>query len=159
MDLGIRKATASDYEDLCFLFDEGDTFHRKNLPHMFQKPESPFRDREYVNSLVSDETVGLFVAQLEDHLIGLVVVVIRDSSAMPIMVPRRYALVDNIVVSEGFRRVGIGRALMEKAREWAVEEGADSIELNVWEFNKEAIEFYQQLGYRTVSQKMSKRLG
>jgi ribosomal protein S18 acetylase RimI-like enzyme len=33
------------------------------------------------------------------------------------------------------------------------------IELNVWEFNRGAMAFYRQLGYRTTSRKMSKRLG
>ena len=158
MDLDIRKAAASDYDDLCALFDEGDTLHRKNLPHVFQKPRGPVRDRNYVLGLISDETVGLFVAQVEDHLVGLVCVIIKESRAVPIIVPRRYAVIDNIVVREGFRRAGIGRALMEKAQEWAATEGADSIGLNVWEFNKGAIEFYLQLGYGTASRKMSKRL-
>lgn len=48
---------------------------------------------------------------------------------------------------------------MEKAHEWAVAEGAESIELNVWEFNQEAAEFYKTLGYETASRKMNKRLG
>jgi len=158
MDLGIRKAAESDYDDVCALFEEGDTFHRINLPHIFQKSRGPVRDRDYVLGLISDESVGLFVAQMDDQIVGLVCVIIRDSSAVPIIVPRRYAVVDNIVVRDGFRRAGIGRALMERAREWAVTEGANSVELNVWEFNKEAIEFYQQLGYGTVSRRMSKRL-
>jgi ribosomal protein S18 acetylase RimI-like enzyme len=35
--------------------------------------------------------------------------------------------------------------------------GADTIELNVWEFNRGAMAFYRQLGYRTTSRKMSKK--
>jgi len=47
---------------------------------------------------------------------------------------------------------------MEKAHEWALAKGVDIIELNVWEFNKGAIEFYHGLGYETASRKMSRRL-
>jgi ribosomal protein S18 acetylase RimI-like enzyme len=47
---------------------------------------------------------------------------------------------------------------MEIAHEWAVTKGVDSIELNVWEFNQEAIEFYKTLGYESASRKMNKRL-
>jgi ribosomal protein S18 acetylase RimI-like enzyme len=158
MKLSIREAVASDYENLCVLFDEGDALHRENLPWIFQKPRGAVRGRDYVLGLIADETVGFFVAQVEDRLVGLICVMTRESSEVPIFVRRRYVVVDNVVVKEEFRRTGIGRALMEKAHEWAVVEGADSIELNVWEFNQEAIEFYKTLGYETASRKMSKRL-
>ena len=158
MKPSICKATASDYDDLCALFDQGDTLHRKSLPQIFQKPSGLVRGRDYVLGLIADESVGLFVAQVEGRLVGLICVMIREPSEIPIFVRRRYAVVDNVVVKREFRRTGIGRALMEKAHEWAVAEGADSIELNVWEFNQEAIELYKTLGYETASRKMNKRL-
>ncbi len=34
MELHIREAVASDYDDLCVLFKETDALHRENLPHM-----------------------------------------------------------------------------------------------------------------------------
>ena len=157
MKLNIREAVASDYESLCVLFDEGDALHRENLPWIFQKPGGAVRERDYVLGLIADEAVGFFIAQVRDRLVGLICVMIRESSEIPIFVRRRYAVVDNVVVKREFQRTGIGRALMEKAHEWAVAEGADGIELNVWEFNQEAIEFYRALGYETASRKMSKR--
>ena len=48
--------------------------------------------------------------------------------------------------------------LMHKMQAWAIEKGATSIELNVYEFNETAISFYEKLGYRTLSRKMSKEL-
>jgi ribosomal protein S18 acetylase RimI-like enzyme len=158
MELSIREAVASDYDELCDVFDEGDALHRENLPRIFRKPRGAVRGRDYVLGLIADEAVGFFVAQVRDRLVGSICVMIRQSPEMPIFVRRRYAVVDNVVVKREFRRTGIGRALMEKAHEWAVAEGADSIELNVWEFNREAVEFYKTLGYETASRKMNKRL-
>lgn len=66
--------------------------------------------------------------------------------------------VDNLVVKEAFRHAGIGRALMEKAHEWVQAKGLDSVELNVYEFNRAAIEFYLNLGYETTSRRMSRQL-
>ncbi|OQA95517.1 MAG: Acetyltransferase (GNAT) family protein [Chloroflexi bacterium ADurb.Bin222] len=48
--------------------------------------------------------------------------------------------------------------LMGTVYEWALTKGASSIELNVYEFNKAAIAFYEKLGYETLSRKMSKAL-
>ena len=159
MKLTIRAAVASDHDDLCALFDEGDALHRETLPRVFQKPEGAVRSRDYVLGLIADEAAGFFVAQVGDRLVGLICVMIREAPELPIFVPRRYAVVDNLAVKDEFRRAGIGRALMETAHEWAVAKGADSIELNVYEFNRGAIEFYQTLGYKTASRKMSKQLG
>jgi ribosomal protein S18 acetylase RimI-like enzyme len=118
--------------------------------------------RVFAKAIVRDDS-------LDDRDIDLVTEekkqVIRESEALefyaapeaPIFVRRRYAVIDNVVVKKKFRRAGVGRALVEKAHEWAVAEGADSIELNVWEFNREAIEFYRTLGYETTSRKMSRR--
>jgi ribosomal protein S18 acetylase RimI-like enzyme len=158
MDLRIREAAASDF-GLCSLFDEVDSLHRTNLPHLFQKPVGRIRDRGYVRGLIADENVGLFVAEAAGQLAGLVCVIVRNSPAVPLFVPRRYAVIDNLVVSKALRRRGIGRALMDRAQQWAEAQGADSVELTVWAFNEEALAFYRRLGFETASRTMAKRLG
>ena len=159
MELHIREATTTDYEALCMLFDEGDALHREHLPQVFRKPEGPVRDREFVLSLIAEEKVGLFVAQAENELAGLICVLVRESPAIPIFVPRRYAVIDNILVRDRFRRRGVGRALVERAHEWAAGQGVKEIELNVWAFNRDAVAFYRRLGYETAALRMTRRLG
>jgi GNAT superfamily N-acetyltransferase len=158
VEVVIREAAAEDYEVLCELFDEVDALHRDNLPRIFQKPTGPVWEQEYYRRLITDEKVGLFVAEVNERLVGFVHAVIRDTPAIPILVPRRYAIVDSIGVRLDFRGGGIGRMLMHRIHDWATVKGAIAIELNVHEFNRGAISFYQGLGYDTVSQKMSKLL-
>ena len=85
-------------------------------------------------------------------------IAIRDAPPIPILVPRRVAVVENLAVREDVRRAGIGRALMDHAQRWAEDLGATEIDLNVHEFNQAAIDFYRSLGYATSSRRMSKRL-
>lgn len=158
MEVSIRKATAEDYSALCDLFDEVDALHRGNLPHLFQKPKGPVREHDYYWGLITDENVGLFVAEVDERLIGFVQVVIRDAPDIPVLVPRRYAVVDSIGVKSEFQNHGIGRMLMDTVHEWAIARGVASMELNVFEFNKAAIAFYHSLGYETLSRKMSRAL-
>jgi len=159
VEVVIREAAADDYEVLCELFDEVDALHRDNLPQIFQKPTGPVREQEYYRGLITDENVGLFVAEVNERAVGFVHAIMRDTPAIPILVPRRYAIVDSIGVKSDFRGGGIGRMLMHKIHEWAIVKGAIAIELNVHEFNRGAISFYRKLGYDTVSQRMSKLLG
>jgi ribosomal protein S18 acetylase RimI-like enzyme len=158
MEISIRKATADDYNALCELFDEIDALHRNNLPHIFQKPIGSVREQEYYSGLIADENVALLVAEAGERLVGFIHAVCRDTPAIPVLVPRRYAIVDSIVVKAGFQNRGIGRILMDKMQEWAIEKNTISIELNVYEFNRTAISFYERLGYQTFSRKMSKEL-
>jgi ribosomal protein S18 acetylase RimI-like enzyme len=158
MEINVRKATADDYNPLGELFDEMDALHRDNLPHMFQKPGGAAREQGYYSGLIADENVALLVAEAGGKLVGLVHAIIRDTPAFPIFVPRRYAMVDSIVVRSGFQNRGIGKILMDKMQEWAIARGATSIELNVYEFNRTAISFYERLGYHTLSRKMSKEM-
>jgi GNAT superfamily N-acetyltransferase len=143
---------------MSYVFNEGDALRRRIPPHICREPEGPVRCRSYVLALISDGDVGLFFAQVKDQLLGLVCVTIRQSPVVPIIAPRRDAVIDNIVVRPGFRRAGIGRALMERAQEWAATGGAGTVELNVWEFNTRATEFYHQFGYRPVSRDMRMQL-
>jgi len=158
MGVTVRKATDNDYVTVCELFDEIDALHRDNLPHVFQKPSGAAREQAYYSGLIADENVGFFVASTDEKLIGFVHAFVRDTPAIPILVPKRYAIVDCIVVKSGLQNQGIGRILMDKVEEWALAKGATSIDLNVYEFNETAISFYEKLGYRTLSRKMSKEL-
>jgi diamine N-acetyltransferase len=158
MTVSVRRATADDYDPLCGLFDEIDTWHRDNLPRLFQKPSGPIRERDYYLALISDENVGLFVADTGKELVGFVHAIFKDAPPMPIFVPRHYAIVDAIVVKASYQNQGTGKILMNRIQDWAVSKGASSIELNVYEFNETAISFYEKLGYQTLSRKMSKDL-
>ena len=158
MEISVRKATADDYNSLCELFNEIDTLHRDNLPHIFQKPNGVVREKDHYLGLISDENVALLVAEVGENLVGFVHAIVRDPPALPVFIPRRYAIVDGLVVKSGFQNHGIGRMLMDKMQEWAIAKSATSIEVHVYEFNETVISFYERLGYQTFSRKMSKEL-
>ena len=150
---------------LCEIFAEVDALHCEALPHVFQKPPGPARTRAYIRRLLqsvgvlADEDAMIFVAQSGDDVVGLVKASIREAPDYSIMVPRRYAEIGTLAVKEGFRRSGVGRALMEEIHRWARDRGAsqarlDQSALTVWEFNQAARVFYETLGYRMSSRRM-----
>lgn len=158
MEVKVRKATDDDYVALCELFDELDALHRDNLPGIFQKPGGAAREQDYYLGLIEDENVGFFVADTDGQLVGFVHGFVKETPAVPVLVPKRYVVVDAVVVRSGLQNHGIGSLLMDKAQEWALAKHATAIELNVYEFNEAAIAFYERLGYRTLSRKMRKEL-
>ncbi len=158
MSISIRKARAADYDAVVEVLKEGDAYHREALPHIYCAPDGPARSREYIGAILADESRALLVAECDGGIVGAVQVEVRQARDIPILVPRRYAVVDTLVVSAAFRRTGVGRRLMEHAHRWAIEQGVDEVELNVWEFNEGAVAFYRRLGYTTIKRTMGKAL-
>ncbi len=158
MKIIIRKAVEADYEPLCRLWDEVDLLHRQRLPAFFRRPEGAVREWEYFTGLLADEEVGIFVAEIAGELLGFVHALAVQTREIPVLVPRRYAAIDNLVVTEHARRQGIGRFLMKAAEDWARERGLATVELTVYEFNQGAIKLYEKLGYETLFRRMSKSL-
>jgi GNAT superfamily N-acetyltransferase len=64
--------------------------------------------------------------------------------------------IDHIVVKQEYRRHGVGKALMEGVHQWAGEMELDRLELSVWNFNKDAQDFYRGLGYEPAFVRMWK---
>ena len=158
MDFSIRKATERDCEDLCALYAEVDALHRDAVPGVFCVPDGPPRTREFISGIIADENAGLFVAERQGQIIGLVCVRIRQAPEIPILTPRRYARIEELVVLRRLQRQGIGRALADKAHEWALGKQVGQVELNVWEFNAAAISLYEKLGYKTACRTMWRKL-
>lgn len=155
-DVNIRPARPDDYDELCRLFDEIDSLHRKALPDIFHRPSGPVRDHDYVLNLLGDQDVLLLVAEQEQKLVGLAHAFARENAALPVFTPRKYVVIDSIIVTQAMHRHGIGRQFAERIELWAKCQRAETIELNVYEFNREALRFYECLGYSTLSRKMSK---
>lgn len=158
MSLQIRRADSSDYASLLPLFDQIDLLHREALPEIFVKPEGSPREKDYFEDLLQQPQVGFFIAQEQDQMIGFVHAAVRNAPPLAIFAPRRYAVVEGAVVSKDYQGRGIGRKLMQRVHEWALEKGAGSVELNVYNFNAGAISFYERLGYEPLSLKLRKPL-
>jgi ribosomal protein S18 acetylase RimI-like enzyme len=156
MTFHIRPATPQDYKALCSILEGVDAMHRDRLPHIFQKPAGPARELDYILGLIADESHALLVAELEGRIVGTVHVAIGNAAPIPLLVPRRFAVVNSLMVEPEFRRMGIGQALMHYAERWAAARGATTVELTVYEFNQEAMAFYRQLRYEILSRRMSR---
>ncbi len=156
MDFSIRQVEEKDLERLNSLFKEIDEYHRKELPHVFRKADGPVRSWDFLSGVLADPNMVIFIAETRNRFIGLIYAYVRLIPDVPIRIPRRVGEVDTIIVKEKYRRHGVGKALMEKAHEWAGHMKLDRMELSVWDFNKGAQEFYRELNYEPAFIRMWK---
>jgi diamine N-acetyltransferase len=158
MESELRAATQEDYEAVCALLAQVDRIHAEALPEFFRPVEGPARSREWFAAILADEHAALFVAEQQGTLLGLIRCLVRTTPALPMIVPRRFVQIEDLVVSEPFRHQGVGQSLLEQAHQWACEQGIAEVELGVWEFNASARSLYEHLGYRTTRRVMRKQL-
>ena len=156
IDFSIRRATARDIEGMNGVWAEVEEQHADALPALFRRVENPSRNRRYVSSILSDSDYAVFIAEHQGRTIGLIQAVLQEAPNLPYMVPRRYAKISDLVVARDFQCGGVGSALMAQAEDWARSRKAASIELNVYEFNSGARDFYSRRGYITGSRMMWK---
>ena len=152
----IRVARRDDYEELCTVIKELDDFHADALPRFFRRFDGAARSLEWFSATLESPESLLLVAEHEGALVGFLSALVRQNPDMPMFVPRRWLQVDNVAVRQAYRGMGIGRALMDEAHAWALAQGLADVELTVWEFNRDAIAFYEALGYTTIVRRLWK---
>lgn len=147
----IRMARAGDLDNLARLLDEVVLLHHDEDPTQFLGPEAATHQR-YLEERLQDPDAAIFVADDKGTPAGVAVTVIRE--APPFLNPNKFVLLENLAVTTKFRRTGVGRKLVDAAMLWARARDMKELDLHVYEFNHAAIDFYEALGFRTVSRRM-----
>jgi ribosomal protein S18 acetylase RimI-like enzyme len=155
----VRAATIDDYDSLCALYLEADALHHEGSPDAFAPPAKPPRSRDYIESALSGGLSTILVSQDTDSggVTGMVRLVIRPASSHPALMGHGVGWVEELVVLESHKRQGIGAALMSAAQRWFRDRGITETRLVVWEFNRDAIAFYERLSYKSLTRTMRLR--
>lgn len=128
--------------------------HARALPDHFRVAADAL-PTEYFKSLIESEDATILVSERAGEVLGYEILLIKDAPRIPVAVPRRVAFLNDIAVTEPERGLGIGRILIDAAVAWAREQDASALELGVFEFNADAIGFYEHLGFHTSKRTMS----
>src|SRR5262249_9551566 len=98
-------------------------------------------ERRYVRALRRHPDGALIVADDSGFVVGRLSIV-RDPH------PSSAHVADlGLMVASGYRRRGVGRALLGAAEEWARGAGVSKLELHVFPHNQPAIALYEHFGY------------
>jgi len=151
----IREGRPSDRDALVALWSGIEALHARLTPDFFRSPSTDAHAAKQVGSALAEahgryET--LLVADLDGRVVGFVHVALFDTPRSPEMVERRRARIEEVIVAEAERRRGVGRRLVDGARAWSRQRGAEQIVLTVWSGNADAMLFYRALGFAPVSQ-------
>jgi RimJ/RimL family protein N-acetyltransferase len=101
-------------------------------------------ERRYLKAIRRHRYAAVLVAELDGQIVGRLSIG-RESH------PASEHVADvGLMVAEGYRRRGVGRALMASAEAWGRSVGVRKIELHVFPHNEAALALYDEIGYRRV---------
>ncbi|MGG3311210.1 GNAT family N-acetyltransferase [Paenibacillus lautus] len=147
MTLTIRKCTS---EDLGLLQDISietfnETFRDQNSPEIMKT----YLERAFnINQLeieVSNTASEFYFIYYNGEIAGYLKVNIHDAQTE--MMGNDSLEIERIYIKGQYQKHGLGKFLLNKAMEIAMERNKKSIWLGVWERNENAIAFYKNMGF------------
>ena len=143
----VRTAVVDDSNDVYRLLRVIADLHREGRPDMFPNLISKYTVDE-VEERLSKENSGVFVAEVNDVVAGYVFCdIIKEGSGNTLYV-------DDLCVDPEMRNMCIGKRLMDVAADYGRKSQCAQLMLNVWEFNRNAVKFYENYGLKTRSRHM-----
>jgi len=153
-----RRATSQDLLAICELGQQLNSLHHEHRPDIYAPSTGDFApDGDFWRPSIEGENHAVFLAEQSGVAIGFITVQVTESKG-PLMQPQRVGRIGSVCVDQRGRGQGIGRALMQQAQTWALEQGAADLRLTVWGFNDPARRLYEALGYEMRAFEMGKRL-
>ena len=140
----IRRAVDSDIPRLNELLFQVQQIHANGRPDIFKSGEKKYTTEE-LQEIIHNESTPVFVYD-EAGVKGYVFCVYQETEETNQLHHRKSLYIDDLCVDQGERGQHIGTKLYEYARKTAKETHCDSVTLNVWALNGEAIGFYQKTG-------------
>ena len=149
----IRFAGEEELEQVNELRKQVNELHVKERPEIF-KPGFPRELREYVYEIFRDPLKKIVICEDSGRICAFAVLNHITKPETPFMYVRDYLDIDEFCVDEACRRQGIATRMVGFIRDYAKSEGFDRVELNMWEFNRDALAFYESAGFTTYRRYM-----
>jgi GNAT superfamily N-acetyltransferase len=133
MQIAIRQITPDDAASIT------------NLSHQLGYPLTAEQILQNIKAILATSDHDAYVAVHDNLVVGWIGVC---QSILLESLP--YCEINGLVVDEKSRGMGIGRKLIDKARQWAKEKGNDKLKLRCNVIRTETHLFYQHLGFKDV---------
>ena len=139
----VREATTDDINGINELFYELDTDAINMQPEHFKRGVRSF---EYLSRLINDDKSAFLLAVIAGEIVGFSLIFEKQTPDITLLVPCKYAYIQDFVVKGSFRNKGIGTRLMDESKQWASKRDLDYLRLSVLPDNMDAQRFYKRHG-------------
>jgi GNAT superfamily N-acetyltransferase len=149
----IRFAKEDELDRINVLRKQVNDLHVEGKPDVF-KPGFNEELKNYVYYIFKDPEQKIVVADKDGEICGFAILHHIYKPENPFMKVRDFLDIDEFCVDEKHRREGIATAMVEFIKNFAIDQGYHRLELNMWEFNQDALAFYEAAGFETFRRYM-----
>ena len=136
MKLELKRATIADLKSVSHLF---------NLYRIFYEQTSTIEDCEkFISERLTKNDSVIFVVEFENKLVGFTQLYPTFSSVSM----KSIWILNDLYVDETARNLGVAQKLLDAVKNFALQTGAKSIQLETAETNKVAKKLYEKNGYK-----------
>ena len=153
----VRLAEKKELDRINELRRQVSDLHVAGKPEVF-KPGFPEELRDFIHVIHNDPAQKIVMAEEDGEVVGYAVLHHIHRPETPFMFERDYLDIDEFGVDSDHRRQGIASEMMAFIRDLAREMGFSRIELNMWEFNRDALAFYEAAGFTTYRRYMEMKI-
>jgi len=129
------------------LNDAVQKMHAEHHPDVFKYPTDAAEMERFFHDRMSADDNFIFVAMLAGHAVGYVWCAIELKKENVFKYGQRRVYIHQLSVEPQCRRKGVGRELMVAVASLARRNDIGRFALDSWAFNKEAHDFFEQLGF------------
>lgn len=144
----IRKAQVADKKEINKLRAQVQSIHANARPDIFRK-EFTSKLEKVLDNYYELENADALVYEKNEKICGFMLAKYIITQERPFKVSQKILQIDEIGVDEKYRHNGIGKELIDFAKNLKSEKGLDVINLDMWEFNQNALKFYEAMGFTT----------
>lgn len=139
----IKYAEVSDIDRINSLFWELDSDSIQAQPNHFKRGE---RTVEYLSNIIADNSSTFLLAIVNENIIGFSLIYIKEVKELSLLVPCKYAYIQDFIITEEYRKKGYGTELLNASKKWAEEHACEYLRLSVMPTNEAGIRFYKKNG-------------
>ena len=143
----IRKAKIEDAAAIEALYTELEKDAVMYQSEHFVMSPLGARSRQLEEILKCENQVMLVAVDESDVVIGFAHVVFMGAKAFSCLKPQTNIYLQDLVVSGDYRNRGIGTLLLNEAKKYGTEKGADFFRTQVFPLNKAGLRFYERNGF------------
>lgn len=157
----IRNATYEDITAISVMLNGLYQLHEDNLPQDFKSPKDIIQDVNLHRYIDDDDKVAIVACHDESmassEIIGIILGEIWQRKSLTLK-PRAIAIIMDIAVAEHYQSQGIGKKLYYAFEQQMKSLNAEEVMVEIYDFNKKAITFYQGCGIKPYIQVGVKKL-
>ncbi len=139
---------------LAKLNEDVQRLHHDIEPDIFKPYDHEQMTELFEKALLSDE-VTAFVANVDDVPAGYMMLAHKVSDANGFKYRTETLHIDQICVEKSFKGKGVGKCLVDYAKEIARLKGIKRLEMNYWTKNTNSGEFFRSQGFSNFNERLS----